>query len=545
VPAPVAELASAPSIPVAAAVPSVVDDSSVPVRVVRASQPPPDLAGDQMSDVDAGWDDLAAVAAAAQPVEREPEPAPAPAPVVETAPAPAPAVAEGPHAALRQRFFAALQKGRDKAAEASEKNAAERAAAVAELIKHAERLEKLLDSNDGKKLEGAIKNARGELKAHKPSSDPADKDARDRLAKAIEAASSKAGERRDAETWRRWANLPKFETLINEAETLILVMDEATDEQKRGAPQLLRDMQNRWKDAGALPQEKSKALWERFKKACDTVYEKSRAGYAALDAAKPENLAKKVALCEKAEALKDSDDWKATSDALKALQDEWKTIGPVPDEQKDEVWKRFRGALDAFYDRRKVHDASRDEERVANLKAKEELAARAERLSSSTNWREAGDEIKGLQEEWKQIGPVPKAEGDAIWKRFRAACDRFFEARSAAFSEMDAERAANLEKKLALIAEAEGLIGSEDHEAAMESAKELQRRWKNIGHVPREQSDEIWSRFRGACDKIFEGPEVEPEAPAAPTGEGVGIGGFVNRMDLSALKAKLDEKKPE
>ncbi len=144
------------------------------------------------------------------------------------------------------------------------------------------------------------------------------------------------------------------------------------------------------------------------------------------------NLAKKLALCEKAEALTQSTDWIATAETLKGLQAEWNAIGPVPNQQgpKDQspdVARRFRTACDTFFTRRKTDLVQRKSEWAQNQQKKEALCARMEVLAESTEWAATFNEIKQLQAEWKTVGPVRRNKSEALWKRFRGACDKFFE----------------------------------------------------------------------------------------------------------------------
>ena len=334
----------------------------------------------------------------------------------------------------------------------------------------------------------------------------------------------------EEDRWRRWANLPKFETLIKEAEALVEVLD--TVEEKAAVPSLLKEMQGRWKAAGTLPAERSQELWQRFSKACDAAFAKCAGDVAAERA---DNQKKKEDLCEKAEFLKEGTDWKAVSDALKGLQDEWKTVGPAPEVHQEALWTRFRAAQDFFYARRTENDKARDAERVTNGTKKTQLCVEAERLASSTDWRGGGEAFKALQEQWKATGPAPRDKNEELWMRFRSACDRFFQARQAAFAVADAERVVNLKKKEDLCVEAEALAKGEDREAARNTVRELQRRWKLVGHVPREDADKVWGRFRTACDLIFQDPEGE-SLQDLPAGLADGDG-FTNRLPMERLIA--------
>jgi len=301
---------------------------------------------------------------------------------------------------------------------------------------------------------------------------------------------------------------------------------------------VLKDLQARWKAVGAAPKEKHDALWTRFKAACDAVYDKSKEYFGKLDEERGQNLVKKEELVAQVEALKDSTEWKDTAEQIKKLQEEWKAIGPVPQDKADEIWRRFRAACDHFFEQRKLIDRSRDEERAANRARKEAILARVEARAGSTEWKPTADLIKAAQEEWQQVGPVPRAEADALWKRFRAACDSFFAARKAAFERADSERHENLGKKQLLCEKVEALAAADDHRAALATVKEIQAEWKAIGPVPKELSDEIWRRFRAACDVIYAGGDAATGAEV-DAANASGVSGFANKLPLEGIVAKL------
>lgn len=151
------------------------------------------------------------------------------------------------------------------------------------------------------------------------------------------------------------------------------------------------------------------------------------------------NLRQKKDLCSKAENLSASSDWKTAGEAIKAVQAEWKTIGPVPKDEADAIWERFRKAVDRFYSRREEHFKARERQQHENLHRKERLCEKAEALSSSSDWKSAGDALKALQAEWKTVGPVPRERGDALWARFRSALDHFYHRRSAYYEQKERE----------------------------------------------------------------------------------------------------------
>ncbi len=230
-------------------------------------------------------------------------------------------------------------------------------------------------------------------------------------------------ELRDAEEWKRWANVQVQEELCAKMEALIPV---AEAEPEKSATEM-RTLQERWKSVAAAPRSQAEALWTRFKTAQDQVYEKCKDFFAQQAADRQESLKKKEALCARAEALADSTDWVRTAEAIKQLQAEWKTIGPVTRGHEKSVWERFRGSCDRFFTRRQEDLKERKHEWADNLAKKEALIAEAEQLSQSTEWERAAGRIKQLQAEWKKIGPVRKNKSEAIWQRFRTACDTFFE----------------------------------------------------------------------------------------------------------------------
>ncbi len=153
-----------------------------------------------------------------------------------------------------------------------------------------------------------------------------------------------------------------------------------------------------------------------------------------------ENLEKKLDLCSQAEALADSTDWKLTAEALKGLQAQWKALGAVPKEQAEAVWTRFRSACNRFFERRKEHFATREKEAREAVRRKTELCVKAEELRESSDWRATAEAFKALQAEWKTIGGVPRAKGEELWTRFRAACDHFFARRGEHLEEREKQR---------------------------------------------------------------------------------------------------------
>ena len=230
-------------------------------------------------------------------------------------------------------------------------------------------------------------------------------------------------ELREAEEWKRWANVQVQEELCTRMEALIPLAE--TDPEK--ASNEMRTLQERWKPVAAAPRSQAETLWTRFKTAQEQVYDKCKDFFSQQAAERVENLKKKEALCARAESMADSTDWVKTADAMKQLQADWKAIGPVTRGNEKAVWERFRAACDRFFTRRQDDLKQRKQDWSENLKRKEALVAEAKQLSESTEWEQAASRIKKLQAEWKTVGPVKKSKSDAIWNEFRGACDLFFE----------------------------------------------------------------------------------------------------------------------
>ena len=314
-----------------------------------------------------------------------------------------------------------------------------------------------------------------------------------RLQAARAAVTPRIKEMRDAEEWKRWANVQVQEELCSKMEALIPIAD---NEPEKAATEM-RALQERWKNVAAAPRSQAEALWTRFKAAQDQVYEKCKDYFAQQAAERQENLKKKEALCARAEALQDSTDWVRTADAIKALQAEWKSVGPVTRGHEKAVWERFRTACDRFFTRRQDDLKTRKHEWAENLAKKEALIAEAEQLAQSTEWDKAANRIKQLQIEWKKIGPVRKNKSEAVWQRFRAACDAFFER----FKNRDqAAVAGKLADRETAVAELESLGSAGDGDAPM--------------------PDDLYAKVQAARARWLQGPEL-PRHTLAPLSDRV------------------------
>src|SRR5690606_24068361 len=224
-----------------------------------------------------------------------------------------------------------------------------------------------------------------------------------------------------------------------------------------------------------------------------------------------ENLAAKRALAERAEELKDSTAWKKTAEAIKELQEQWKAAGPVPRDKADALWNRFHAACEAFFTARRAFYEQLDAERPVNLAGKTALCERVEKLGELPDDRARYEAILAAQAEWKEIGPVPREQEDALWERFRAPIDAYFEAHRERTAAERALRDEGAKAKEALCAEAEALKDSTDRRTAA-AFKDLQARWKASPPAPRHLDRALWTRFRAACDAYVERLKAESAA---------------------------------
>ena len=271
----------------------------------------------------------------------------------------------------------------------------------------------------------------------------------------------------------------------------------------------LQKLHEEWKEIGPVPQDKKDEIWERFKAATDKINAIRREHYAKIQEEQNGNLATKTALCEKAEELLAEEltsinAWQKKSTEFSELFKVWRTVGPAAKKQNEEIWARFKGAMDDFFAKKKVFFASLKDRQSENLERKINLCIEAEALQESTEWKKATEQFKRIQEEWKTIGPVPKRHADKIWKRFRAACDTFFNRKAEHFGGLKEEEAANLAAKQALIEEIKNYELKPNRNENMDAIKAFQKRWIEIGHVPMKHKDSINAEYRQAVDALFD-----------------------------------------
>ena len=268
----------------------------------------------------------------------------------------------------------------------------------------------------------------------------------------------------------------------------------------------LQKLHEQWKEYGPVAKEYREQIWDRFKAATAIINKKYQAYFEGIKEQQAENLAKKTVLCEKVEEIAarevaSSNDWNAFSKEIEELQKEWKLIGFASKKDNQKIYDRFRAACDDFYGRKRDFYTDYKDSMNANLEKKVALCEAAEALKTSTDWKKTTDQFISLQKQWKEIGAVPRKKSEALWKRFRAACDEFFAERDKQ-AKPENDFYGNLKAKQALIEEirAYELKGDASDQEAM---RLFQARWQEIGFVPFKEKEKVGLAYKEAISKKF------------------------------------------
>ena len=265
----------------------------------------------------------------------------------------------------------------------------------------------------------------------------------------------------------------------------------------------------RWKEIGPIPKDQKEPVWERFKAATGQINDKYHNFFESLKKEQEDNLKVKEEICTKASAIADGEyksisEWNTATKNIIDLQEEWKHSGTIPHKERNRIYKKFRASCDLFFDRKREFFKKMLEEQEKNLELKNQLCEKVEAIKDSTDWKVTTDKIISYQKEWKKIGPAPKKYSNKVWMRFRAACDTFFNNKSAHFKDIDSEQEQNLEKKKALIEEVKQFTLSGSNDTDIAKLKDFQSRWAEIGFVPIKVKDAIQEEFRGLINGWFD-----------------------------------------
>lgn len=303
-------------------------------------------------------------------------------------------------------------------------------------------------------------------------------------------------------------NLEAKTELCQKAEALIL------DESVVKAFRMLQDLHSQWREIGPVPNDSKDALWERFKTATSVINKKHQEFFDKQKNLQVENLAQKTALCEQIETILNSEllkpkDWEDKSADIIKIQELWRTIGYAPKKDNAKIYQRFKNGCDQFFAKKREFYKTIKADQKSNLQLKIEICEKAEALKDSTDWKNATDGLISLQKQWKEIGQIPKKQSEALWKRFRAACDHFFNAKNAHFNTGDEEQESNLAKKKELIDKAKNFEKTDDNKENLRLLMDIQKEWANIGHVPLNQKDTIQKEFKEAINAQFAALKIE------------------------------------
>lgn len=298
-------------------------------------------------------------------------------------------------------------------------------------------------------------------------------------------------------------NLNKKQSILDKIVALV------DSEENENSLNELRELMRQWKEIRQIPKEHHEELYTKYKFYLDKFYDNLSKFNELKDLDREKNLEIKIELIKKSEALKDEKNIRKAMISLNKIHDDWKNTGPVRKEISDEIWTRFKSASDLVIDIQKKHQGEIEAQRNQNLEKKILLIEKAETAitalpSSNKEWNKMAEEIDGLLDAWKKIGPVPSEKNEEVWSKFQTARNTFYAERKNFFKKIQSDRKDNLAKKLELCEQAEVLKDAHEFMKTSEQLQALQEKWKTIGPVPEEQNEVIWKRFRAAFDHFYE-----------------------------------------
>ena len=272
--------------------------------------------------------------------------------------------------------------------------------------------------------------------------------------------------------------------------------------------QQFREIQDRWRAIGQVPPQNYRNINETYHLYVEQFYDMLKINRELRDLDFKKNIEAKEQLCEQAEKLAENENIIEAFRELQTLHEQWKEYGPVAKEFREQIWERFKAATAVINKKYQSHFEEIKARQAENLVAKTALCEKVEEIASREvvdlgQWNDYTKEIEEAQNEWKSIGFASKKENQKVYDRFRAACDKFFGRKREYYQSYKDGMTANYEKKVAICEEAERLKLSTDWKKTAERLIELQKEWKEIGAVPRKKSEQLWKRFRAACDEFF------------------------------------------
>ncbi len=340
----------------------------------------------------------------------------------------------------------------------------------------------------------------GEDEEFEPEPSPYEQDIKDLLKRYRQVRheyNKKLEEEKDVNLQLKYDIIEEIKNLINKEESINKTFQE------------FRDLQQRWREIGLVPQSKMKDLWNNYHFHVENFYDYIKINKELRDLDLRKNLEIKIRLCEQAEELLLESNTIKAFNQLQKLHERWREVGPVPHENKDDIWERFKISTSKINKKHQEYFENRKTEQKKNLEAKRALCEQIEEINeieilSHKEWAEKSKEVMNLQKVWRTIGFATQKENNRIYKRFRQACDKFFDERREFYSKNKEFQQTNLQMKTELCLQAEALRDSEDWHKTTQDLINIQKQWKETGPVPRKHSDILWKRFRAACDYFFE-----------------------------------------
>ena len=301
----------------------------------------------------------------------------------------------------------------------------------------------------------------------------------------------------------REESLKKKKAIIEELKALVEGQEDVSSQFTA-----FRELQNRWREAGPVPVQAYRDINDTYQYYVEKFYDMVKINRDLRDLDFKKNLEAKEAFCATAEKLAENENVVNAFHELQKLHEQWKEYGPVAKEKREEIWDRFKAATSVINKKYQAHFEGLKAQQEENLEKKKVLCEKLEEIAereikNAADWNLLSKEIESLQAEWRTIGFATKKENQKIYDRFRAACDKFFERKREHYTTIKDSMTANLEKKQAIIEQAEALKSSTEWKKTADQLIALQKQWKEIGAVPRKKSEQLWKRFRAACDEFF------------------------------------------
>ena len=301
----------------------------------------------------------------------------------------------------------------------------------------------------------------------------------------------------------REESLKKKKAIIEELKALVEGQEDVSSQFTA-----FRELQNRWREAGPVPVQSYRDINDTYQYYVEKFYDMVKINRDLRDLDFKKNLEAKEAFCAAAEKLAENENVVNAFHELQKLHEQWKEYGPVAKEKREEIWDRFKAATSVINKKYQAHFEGLKAQQEENLEKKKVLCEKLEEIAereikNTADWNQLSKEIESLQTEWRTIGFATKKENQKIYDRFRAACDKFFERKREHYTTIKDSMTANLEKKQAIIEQAEALKSSTEWKKTADQLIALQKQWKEIGAVPRKKSEQLWKRFRAACDEFF------------------------------------------